>query len=57
MGEFLVCDLIEGRTKKFYSLYDARTEAERLFKVYNKLNKNVRMLRKDYRITIFLKEE
>lgn len=57
MGEFIVCDLIEGRTKRFYNLYDAQVEAERLMKVYNKLSNKVRMNRKDYRITIFLKED
>lgn len=57
MGEFIVCDLIEGKNKKFYNLYDANLEAQRLMKVYSKLNSKVRMNRKDYRITIFLKED
>ena len=57
MGDFIVYDLIEGKNKKFYNLYDAEVEAKRLLKIYSKLNSRVRMNRKDYRITIFLKED
>lgn len=56
MGDFFVYDLIEGKSKRFYNLIDAQAEADRLMKVYVKLNSRVRMNRKDCIITIFLKE-
>lgn len=57
MGDFIVCDLIEGKSKRFYNLSDANVEAKRLLKLYSKLNNKVRVSRKDYRITVFLKED
>ena len=57
MGDFIVCDLIEGKSKRFYNLSDANVEAKRLLKLYSKLNNKVRVSRKNYRITVYLKED
>ena len=57
MGEFIVCDLVECKTKRFYHMSEALYEAHRLMKIYSKLNSRIRMNRKNNRITIFLKED
>lgn len=57
MRQFIVCDKIEGKIKKFYNFQDAREEARRIILIYKKLNNKVEIIQKDANFYIDFKKE